>query len=84
MGVKILGGRLQYVEDIQTFVMKKLHLRNEFNFWNVHGIMKTRSIHDSMNIPKVEIITYIYILHYQSSINSQFSSNLAGCPDILN
>ena len=41
-------------------------LRNEFNFWNVHGIMNTsghtRSIHDSMNIPNVECIAYIYIL----------------------
>ena len=40
-------------------------MRNEFNFWNVYGIMnasgllqsktlkETRSIHDSMNIPKI-------------------------------
>ena len=58
-----------------------IHLRNEFNFWNVHGIMntsglrasltlhETRSIHDSMNIPKIEFITYIYIIYYQPSIN---------------
>ena len=48
------------------------YLRNEFNFWNVHGIMNTsgllqtvqgtQSIHDSMNIPKIEFIAYIYIL----------------------
>ena len=43
-----------------------------------------RSIHDSMNIPKIEFITYIYILYYQLSINFQFSPNLAGFPDILN
>ena len=74
------------------------NLRNEFIFWNVHGIMntsglvqsklspkgftltlqETRSIHDSMNIPKIEFITYIYILYFQSSINFQFSPNLAG------
>ena len=73
------------------------YLRNEFNFLNVHGIMNTSgllqsntlqetrsSIHDSMNIPKIEFITYIYILYYQSSINFQFSPNLAGFPDILN
>ena len=78
------------------------YLRNEFIFWNVHGIMntsglvqsklsrftltlqETRSIHNSMNIPKIEFVTYIYILYYQSSINFQFSSNLAGFPDILN
>ena len=59
--------------------MDPKHLRNEFNFWNVHGIMntsgllqskwgftltlqETRSIHDSMNIPKIEFIAYIYIL----------------------
>ena len=55
----------------------KVYLRNEFNFWNVHGIMNTSglykvsgitltlqetgSIHDSMNITKIEFITYIYI-----------------------
>ena len=31
-----------------------------------------------MNIPKIEFITYIYILYYQSSINFQFSPNLDG------
>ena len=59
-------------------------LRNEFNFWNVHGIMKTsvllqskwsakaltltlqetRSIPDSMNRLKIEIIPYIYFFYY--------------------
>ena len=47
-------------------------------------LQETRSIHDSMNIPKIEFITYIYILYYQSCINFQFSPNLAGFPDILN
>ena len=47
-------------------------------------LQETQSIHDSMNIPKIEFITYIYILYYQSSINFQFSHNLAGFPDILN
>ena len=56
--------------------IKQIYLRNEFNFWNVHGIMntsgllqsfaltlqETQSIHDSMNIPKTEFIAYIYIL----------------------
>ena len=72
-------------------------LRNEFNFWKVHGIMntsgllqskltlqETRSIHDSMNLPKIEFITYIYILYYQSSINFHFSPYSAGFPGILN
>ena len=45
---------------------------------------KTRSIHDSMNLPKIEFISYIYILYYQSSINFQFSHNLVCFPDILN
>ena len=77
---------------------QSIHLRNEFNFWNVHGIMntsgllqsklltlqETQSIHDSMNIPKIEFITYIYILYYHSSINFQFSPSFAGFPDILN
>ena len=43
-----------------------------------------RSIHDSMNIPKIEFITYIYILYYHSSINFQLSPYLAGFPDIWN
>ena len=51
-------------------------------FWLT--LQETWSIHDSMNIPKIEFITYIYILYYQSSINFQFSSNFAGFPDILN
>ena len=50
---------------------------------NVHGIMNTSGL-VQMNIPKNEFITYIYILYYQSSINFQFSPNLAGFPDILN
>ena len=37
-----------------------------------------------MNRPKMEFITYIYILFYQSSINFQISPNLAGFRDILN
>ena len=47
-------------------------------------LQETQSIHGSMNIPKNEFITYIYILYYQSSINFQFSPDLAGFPDILN
>ena len=48
-------------------------------------LQETRSIiHDSINIPKIEFITYIYIKYYQSSINFHFSPNLAGFPDILN
>ena len=56
--------------------------------WSPKGFMlhlqETRSIHDSMNIPKIEFITYIYILYYQLSINFHFSPNLAGFPDNLN
>ena len=47
-------------------------------------MQETRSIHDSMNLPKIEFITYIYTLYYLFSINFQFSSYLAGFPDILN
>ena len=59
--------------DKNNRIFKKLII-----FWNVHGIMNssgllqskgftlilqdTRSIHDSMNIPKIEFIAYIYIL----------------------
>ena len=56
--------------------------------WSPKGftltLQETRSIHDSMNIPKIEFITYIYILYYQSSINFKFSSYLVGFQDILN
>ena len=52
------------------------HLRNEFDFWQVRGILgftltlqETRSIHDSTNLPKIEFITYICISYYQSYIN---------------
>ena len=96
------GCLLAYRTNCETLTIQLL--RNEFNFWNVHGIMntsglvqskwspkgftltlqETRSIHDSMNIPKIEFITYIYILYYQSSINFLFLTNLAGFPDILN
>ena len=85
----------EYDEISSVQVSKNVHLRNEFIFWNVHGIMntsglftlslkETRSIHDSMNRPKIEFVTYIYILYYQSSINFQVSLNLAGFPVILN
>ena len=61
---------------------QEMHLRNELDFRNVHGIIntsgllqskwspssvfmltlqETRSIHDSMNILKIEFITYICI-----------------------
>ena len=53
--------------------MSTVVFRNEFNFWNAHEIMNTSgllqsktlqetgSIHDSMNIPKIEFIAYINI-----------------------
>ena len=55
--------------------------------WSPNGFtltfQETWSIHYSMNIPKIEFLTYIYILYYQSSINFQFSPNLTGVADIL-
>ena len=98
------GGPDALSPPLDPHLDRKVHVRNEFNFWNVHGIMntlglvqskqspkgftlflqETRSIHDSMNILKIEFITYIYILYYQSSVNFKFSSNLAGFPDISN
>ena len=47
-------------------------------------LQETRSIHNSMSIPKIVFVAYIYILYYQPSINIQFSPDLAGFPDILN
>ena len=50
--------------------------------WSAKGftltLQDTRSIHDSMNLSKIEFIAYIYFLYYQSSINFQFSPYLAG------
>ena len=68
-----------------------VHLINEFNFWNVHGIMntsglmqskwsrkgftltlqETRSIHDSMNIPKMNLLLIFtfYIISKVSILN---------------
>ena len=54
-----------------------------FGLWTSLTLQETRYVHDSMNRPKIEFITYIYILYYQSSINFQISPNLAGFPDIL-
>ena len=31
----------------------------------VQTLQETRSIHGSMNLPKIEFISYIYILYYQ-------------------
>ena len=55
--------------------------------WSPKGftltLQETRSIHDPMKLPKIEFITYIYILYYLSSINFHFSPNLSGFPDNL-
>ena len=44
-----------------TYAFKKW-----IRFLKINGIMdtlqKTRSIHDSMNLPKIEFVAYIYIL----------------------
>ena len=58
----------------------EFNLRNVHGIMNTSGLVQnnsgftltlqeTQSIHDSMNIPKIEFITYIYILYYQSTIN---------------
>ena len=41
-------------------------------------------VSEAMNLPKIEFITYIYILYYQSSINFQLSPNLTGFSEVLN
>ena len=33
-----------------------IYLRNEFNFWASLTLQETQSIHDSMNISKIEFI----------------------------
>ena len=74
-----MAARIKVAAGVWTIPAK--HLRNEFNFWNVHRIMntsdllqskwspkgftltlqETRSINDSMNIPKIELIAYILL-----------------------
>ena len=73
--------------DVQPKIHKLRFLRNKFDFWNVHGIMntsdlllrrasltsqETRSIHDSMDRPKIEFIAYIYILLLLSELYKLF------------
>ena len=41
-------------------------------------------VSEAMNLPKIEFITYIYILYYQPSISFQLSPNLTGFSEILN
>ena len=73
--------RLEIYINIFNGMNALKYLRNEFNFWNVHGIMNTsgllqrkytlqdtQSIDDSMNRPTFEFIAYIYILLQISKI----------------
>ena len=41
----------------EGFILAKLNLKGF-----MLTLQETRSIHDSMNLPKIEFITYIYIL----------------------
>ena len=61
---------LANIADRANKFVFKHYSRNEFDFWNVHGIFgllvnvqETWSIHDSKNIPKIEFIAYIYIYY---------------------
>ena len=44
--------------------------------WALLSMQETRSIHDSMNIPKIEFIPYIYILLLISKIKKIINVNL--------
>ena len=48
---------------------------------NTSGLLQSKR---EARSPKIEFVTYIYILYYQLSINFHFSPNLAEFPDILN
>ena len=76
------GNFCKHKDPMKCHRLGAFHLRNKFDFWNVHGIVNTlsllqskgspksfmitvqeiRSIHDSINRPKIEFIAYIYIL----------------------
>ena len=65
----ILHNNVKAPKFVYHGILQRNYLRNEFDFWKVHRIMntsgllqETRSIHDSMNLPKIEFIAYIYIL----------------------
>ena len=65
----LVMGSILFYQAFCVCVVFFSYLRNELNFWNVHGIMNTsgflpeaRSIHDSMNRAKIEFIFYINIL----------------------
>ena len=59
---KVLIKSVLILSGDASYYHAKIHLRNEFNFWNVHGIMNTSGLfqskltgfHDSRNIPKVK------------------------------
>ena len=38
------GKVIKVIQYTVQFIYNKPHLRNEFNFWNVHGIMNTSSL----------------------------------------
>ena len=52
-------------------ILQSCYLRNEFNLWNVHGILntsgllqETRSIQDSINIPKIKFIAHTCVFTF--------------------
>ena len=71
-----------------------MHFRNEFNFWKVHGIMnssgllqsereartlqETGSIHDSMNLPKLNLL--LWLTFYYKYLKYRISFNLGIIP----
>ena len=65
-------------------ILNKIRHNIGFGIGFTLTLQDTRSIHDSMNLPKMEFISYIYILYYHSRINFKFSPNMAGFQDILN
>ena len=58
---------------------------NHEYFGSLSKLMNVKpEVSEAMNLPKIEFITYIYILYYQSSISFQLSPNLTGFSEILN
>ena len=49
----IFSHATKWLKIYRITTMPSTYLRNEFDFWNVN---------DSMNIPKIKFISYIYIL----------------------
>ena len=62
--IEFIAYKLQFIINILNIKINfNLRIKNSFVFKGFTlTLQETRSIYDSMNIPKIEFIAYIYIL----------------------